>query len=91
MDHICIAVVNTKLFINKNGIKSRGTTTVTQTVTYESVNCHPTVLIQFFRYLDCIFIGLVTSFDYFRPLCPNRVREKHSGSHVKVHSGSPFR
>ena len=31
--YMCIAVVNIKLFINKK-IKSHGTTTVTQTVTY---------------------------------------------------------
>ena len=83
MDHMCIAVVNTKLFINKNWIKSRGTTTVIQLPPYRTDSI--------FSVLDCIFIGLVTFYDCFRPLCPNRVHEKYLGSHVKVHSGSPFR
>ena len=53
------------------------------------VSCHPTVQSQFFQFLhvDFIFIGLVTFYGYFRPLCPNRVHVKYSGVHVKVHSG----
>ena len=66
MDHMCIAVVNTKLFINKNRIKSCDTATVTQAVTCESISCHPTILSQYFRFLDCIFIGLVTFYDYYK-------------------------
>ena len=41
MDHMCIAVVNTKLYINKNWIKSRGTAKVTQAVTCEPVATPP--------------------------------------------------
>ena len=41
MDHMGIAVVNTKLFINKSWIKCPGTAVVTQTVTCEPVGTQP--------------------------------------------------
>ena len=88
-----MAVVNTKLFIHKNWIKSRGTAAVTHAVTCEPV-ATPPYGVNFFlylTYLDCICLGLVTYYGYFRPLCPDRVHENYSEVHVKVHSGSPFR
>ena len=82
-----MAVLNTKLFIHKNWIKSRGTAAVTQAVTCEPVaNLPPTIRSQFFQCLDCIFLGLVTYHGYFRPLCQNRVHEKYARAHGHVKS-----
>ena len=91
MDHMGIVVIITKLFSNKQ-LDIEPWYCSSNPDNNMQARCHPAVRCQFFRYLDCIFLSPITlELWLFRPPCPDRVQKKYSGTHVKVHSGSPFR
>ena len=48
-----------------------------------AVTCEAAVRSQFFRYVDCIFVGLISFCGFFRPFCPNRVHKKYSGHMIR--------